>query len=249
MAKFPILLLLTAISPTLAFGEEAIVHTPSDGFLALRSEPTTQSGIRIAKIPHGAQLTVGDCVFSSAKARWCKTTYQGQSGWILYRYLVSGSQASSTHLNKQEQKQLADLFDNVSRLCEAKYFKSGALTNDELIAYGVVHSTGSKFAAHPDQNGKYRLPASYVDQVAMQYFGRKVTHKSVPMYQYSNGHYLAHAADAGEYFRIEITSVESKGEDIYLVKTSSKDKALVKRIDSDGKSRFVMLEFQQDRAE
>ena len=91
----------------------------------------------------------------------------------------------------------------------------------------------------------------------MQYFGRKVTHKSVTMHQYSNGYYLAHAADAGEYYRIEITSVEDQGNDIYLVyatyftpddnKLSSKDKALVQRINADGKSRFVMLEFQQHK--
>jgi hypothetical protein len=165
--------------------------------------------------------------------------------------------AAKNNLDKQQQEQLVDLFDNVGRLCEAKYFKSGELTNDELITYGNVHSTGSKFAEHPDKNGKYRLPSSYVDQVAMQYFGKKVNHKSVPVYQYKKGYYIAHVADAGMNDRIEITSVESQGKDIYLVYASffavddnelySKKKALVKRIYSKGKSHFVMLEYQEDK--
>lgn len=165
--------------------------------------------------------------------------------------------AAKINLDKQQKKQLADLFDNVSRLCEAKYFKSGELTNDQLITYGLVHSTGSKFAVHPDKNGKYRVPASYVDQVAMHYFGQKVNHKSVPIHPYKNGYYLAHVADAGMNNRIEITRMESQGKDIYLVYASyfdgmdntlcGKDKALVKRIDSGGKLHFVMLEFQKDK--
>lgn len=92
MTKFPTLFLFIAISPSLAFGGTAIVNAPGDGFLALRSEPTTQNGIRIAKIPHGTQLTLGDCVSSSAKDPWCKTTYHGQSGWVLGRFLVSERQ-------------------------------------------------------------------------------------------------------------------------------------------------------------
>ena len=258
MVRLLAVILFFALHSLMAFGQTAIVNAPNDGFLALRSKPTTQSGIRIAKIPHGAQLTIGDCAFLSAKERWCKTAYQGQAGWVLNRYLVSGSQGRSINLDKQQQKQLADLFNSVSRLCEAEYFKAGALTNDELITYGVVHSTGSNFAAHPDQNGRYRLPASYVDQVAMQCFGRKVHHKSVLGFQYKNGDYLAHVGDAGEVDRIEITNVESQEGDIYLVfasyftpdenKLYSKKKALVKRIDSGGRSRFVMLEFQEDEA-
>jgi hypothetical protein len=159
--------------------------------------------------------------------------------------------------DKQQLKQLTELFDNVSRLCEAEYFKAGELGNDKLITYGIVHSTGSKYASNPDKNGKYRLPASYVDQVVMQYFGKKVNHKSVPGYQYKQGYYLAHVADAGEYCKIVITSVQSKENDVYVVRASyfspddnqlvGKDKAIVQRITTDGKSHFVMLEFQKDR--
>jgi hypothetical protein len=165
--------------------------------------------------------------------------------------------AGKINLDKQQKKQLVDLFDNVTRKCETTYFKSGELTNDQLITYGLVHSTGSKFAVHPDKNGKYRVPASYVDEVAMQYFGQKVNHKSISSHLYKEGYYLMHVADAGMEDRIEITRVESREKDVYLVYASyfdvidntlnRKDKALVKRVDSGGKSHFVMLEFQKDK--
>jgi hypothetical protein len=165
--------------------------------------------------------------------------------------------AAKITLDKQQQKQLVNLFDTVTRICEAKHFKSGDLTNEQLITYGIVYSTGSKFAAHADKNGKYRLPASYVDQVAMQYFGRKVKHKSVPIFPFSKGYYLAHVGDAGEEDRIEITRVENQGKDLYLVHASyfepeanklyRKEKALVKLINSGGKSHFIMVEYQQDK--
>jgi len=91
----------------------------------------------------------------------------------------------------------------------------------------------------------------------MQNFGQKVNHKSVPYYQFKNGHYLAHVADAGQGDRIEITRVENQGKDTYQVYASffnvdddklySRKKALVQLITSSGKSHFVMLEYQEDK--
>ena len=66
-------------------GKTAHANSPGDGFLALRSEPNSESGYRLAKIPHGAALTVFDCPKPSnvgkISGRWCRVNYNGESGW------------------------------------------------------------------------------------------------------------------------------------------------------------------------
>ncbi len=61
----------------------AHANSPSDGFLALRTEPSTVTGDRILKIPHGAALTVISCLPAQAgkKGRWCRVNYEGTLGW------------------------------------------------------------------------------------------------------------------------------------------------------------------------
>ncbi|MTW22617.1 SH3 domain-containing protein [Allochromatium palmeri] len=71
-----------------AYDDQVIVNSPGDGFLALRSEPTTKGGRRLAKIPHGTTLRLGVCQPTS-NGSWCQTSYQGLTGWILDRYVVS----------------------------------------------------------------------------------------------------------------------------------------------------------------
>lgn len=69
----------------------ARVNSPGDGFLALRSLPSSELGDRILKIPHGATVYVGACgpVTPPAKnGRWCQATYSGSSGWVYDRYLI-----------------------------------------------------------------------------------------------------------------------------------------------------------------
>lgn len=66
---------------------EVTVHAPGDGFLALRSEPSTKRGRRLAKIPHGTRLTLQRCDVAADGYRWCRTTYEGQKGWVFDRYL------------------------------------------------------------------------------------------------------------------------------------------------------------------
>lgn len=60
-------------------------NSPSDGFLALRSEPSSEAGERVAKIPHNAPLIVFDCPRPSnvgkMPGRWCRVLYEGQTGW------------------------------------------------------------------------------------------------------------------------------------------------------------------------
>ncbi|MBA3599628.1 MAG: SH3 domain-containing protein [Acidobacteria bacterium] len=70
----------------------ARANSPRDGFLALRSEPNSETGYRIAQIPHGAVLTVLGCPKPSnigkMAGRWCQVTYNGQSGWAFDKFMI-----------------------------------------------------------------------------------------------------------------------------------------------------------------
>lgn len=72
-------------------GRTAYANSPGDGFLALRSEPSSESGERVAKIPHGAALTVIDCPRPSnagkMPGRWCRVVYNGQQGWAFDKFM------------------------------------------------------------------------------------------------------------------------------------------------------------------
>jgi len=72
-------------------GNTARANSPRDGFLALRSEPNSETGHRIAKIPHGAALTVVACPKPSNSGkmagRWCQVVYNGQSGWAFDAFM------------------------------------------------------------------------------------------------------------------------------------------------------------------
>ncbi len=70
----------------------ARANSPRDGFLALRSEPNSETGYRIAQIPHGAVLTILGCPKPSnigkMAGRWCQVTYNGQSGWAFDKFMI-----------------------------------------------------------------------------------------------------------------------------------------------------------------
>lgn len=68
--------------------ERATVHTPGDGFLALRSDPSIRRGRRLDKIPHGTVLTLDECRTWPEDCRWCRTRFRGQTGWVFERYVV-----------------------------------------------------------------------------------------------------------------------------------------------------------------
>lgn len=74
--------------PVATLGATAVVNTPGDGFLSMRSEPSTTTGFRLDKIPHATPLAIDDCIATSVNERWCKTTYQGKSGWVLDKYIT-----------------------------------------------------------------------------------------------------------------------------------------------------------------
>ncbi|MFZ1700093.1 MAG: hypothetical protein WBO10_09550 [Pyrinomonadaceae bacterium] len=73
-------------------GRTARVNSPSDGFLALRTLPNSETGERVLKIPHGATISVGECgqMVTPVKrsGRWCRASYDGQSGWVFDAYLI-----------------------------------------------------------------------------------------------------------------------------------------------------------------
>jgi hypothetical protein len=70
----------------------ARANSPDDGFLALRSEPNSETGHRITKIPHGATLSVLGCPKPSnigkMAGRWCQVIYNGQSGWAFDAFMT-----------------------------------------------------------------------------------------------------------------------------------------------------------------
>ncbi|MEP6787816.1 MAG: SH3 domain-containing protein [Acidobacteriota bacterium] len=70
----------------------ATVSSPGDGFLALRTLPSSDIGERIVKIPTGATVTVGFCgpMVKPVKraGRWCVATYEGRTGWLFDAYLI-----------------------------------------------------------------------------------------------------------------------------------------------------------------
>ena len=81
----PVQPIQSAAPPSSSGGKTGYADSPGDGFLALRSTPDSETGLRIAKIPHGAALTVIACPKPSnvrqRSGRWCQVIYNGQSGW------------------------------------------------------------------------------------------------------------------------------------------------------------------------
>lgn len=74
-------------------GSTAWVNSPGDGFLALRSEPNSNTGYRILQIPHGANVRVHSCQgysqnIGGRSGRWCRISYGGSTGWAFDGWLV-----------------------------------------------------------------------------------------------------------------------------------------------------------------
>lgn len=70
----------------------ARVNSPNDGFLALRDAPDAETGTRLAKIPHGAVVTLENCekertTIAGRTGRWCMVTYDGETGWVFDAWL------------------------------------------------------------------------------------------------------------------------------------------------------------------
>lgn len=71
---------------------KARVNSPNDGFLALRSQPDSEKGERLTRIPHGTVVTLENCekqrtTLAGKQGRWCMVTYSGQTGWVFDAWL------------------------------------------------------------------------------------------------------------------------------------------------------------------
>jgi hypothetical protein len=71
----------------------ATVNSPGDGFLALRSEPSSDYGERLAQIPHGAKINVVSCdsdkiTIGSRRGSWCLIEWSGRAGWVFDAWLT-----------------------------------------------------------------------------------------------------------------------------------------------------------------
>lgn len=104
-----ILLLLGVCLAAPAYSDTAVVNTPGDGFLALRSEPSTKQGSRLVKIPHGTVLILGECVRPSASQTWCKTSYAGHAGWVLETYINRSEDAGASQSDADQRAILSML--------------------------------------------------------------------------------------------------------------------------------------------
>lgn len=70
----------------------ALVNSPGDGFLALRTLPSSSAGDRIYAIPHGARVFLNGCLPTSRvgnkTGRWCRARYGTYNGWVFDAWLT-----------------------------------------------------------------------------------------------------------------------------------------------------------------
>ena len=74
------------------YSRTARADSPNDGFLALRSQPSSRSGARLAQIPHDAVIHIGDCqpvsqVPGGRVGQWCRTEWAGMYGWAFTGFM------------------------------------------------------------------------------------------------------------------------------------------------------------------
>jgi len=74
-------------------GTYARVSSPGDGFLAMRSDPSSEVGYRILQIPHGSIVRILGCQgftqrVGGRNGRWCRVSYEGYIGWAFDGWLV-----------------------------------------------------------------------------------------------------------------------------------------------------------------
>ena len=76
-----------------SYTRTGIAYSPSDGFLALRSAPTSSSTM-VYRIPHQAPVALGACrspiPFGDRTGSWCRARYDGRTGWIFDAFISYG---------------------------------------------------------------------------------------------------------------------------------------------------------------
>ncbi len=95
MKKWFLLIMAMTLTTFRVYADIVTVESPRDGFLALRSEPSVKSGARLARIPHATVLELGECRRKADDDTWCRTSYQGMTGWVSRRYVISQHAAGS----------------------------------------------------------------------------------------------------------------------------------------------------------
>lgn len=77
-------------TPLQTVNASATVNSPNDGFLALRTAPSSESGERIMQIPHGSTVKVMSCQKAAPgkKGRWCRVDFDGNVGWAYDQFLI-----------------------------------------------------------------------------------------------------------------------------------------------------------------
>lgn len=89
----PLIKEIPKILPANADTGYAIVNSPSDGFLSLRSHPSITQGQRLAKIPHKGDVSVFHCpdeledVIDGVSGSWCVVEHNGIRGFVFDAYL------------------------------------------------------------------------------------------------------------------------------------------------------------------
>ena len=91
--KTPIPKPSVAATPVPSNWQAVRVKPTKDRFLALRSEPNTESGDRVTTMPSGATVyLIGSCQtyftkVSGKSGRWCQVSYNGYTGWAFDAWL------------------------------------------------------------------------------------------------------------------------------------------------------------------
>lgn len=150
-------LMLLAMSAGAALAEMAWVNSPRDGFLALRSQPSAKEGVRLSKVPHATQLALAECVSTSTADRWCRTTYDGQSGWVFARFLTKGNEPVADIYGAVQTPRKGDpvrtaILDAIrSRYPRRVTFQVDTLRISDPWAWAVVTAAGKDGAAYESE--------------------------------------------------------------------------------------------------
>ncbi len=131
----------------------AIVNSPDDGFLALRSNPSSKNGRLLIKIPHSTRLVLGECLPISGNEKWCKATYDNKNGWVSARYV----QIIPETEDKDPQTD-SYLYGKCALIIASRKTTSEAM---DLLAQTLIQLRAASFDDRPEifltENGRYTI--------------------------------------------------------------------------------------------
>ncbi len=131
----------------------AIVNSPDDGFLALRSNPSTKNGKLLTKIPHSTWLVLGVCLPISGNEKWCKATYDNNNGWVSARYveIIPGR-------DDKELETDSYLYGKCALIIASRKTESEAM---DFLAHTSIRLLEASFDDRPEifltENGRYTI--------------------------------------------------------------------------------------------